>query len=148
MLGKVSTVQTKFIEDFFENYLLAFKSFEVEKLVGYYCLPCALNTPEQIVLLTSIEECNVEISKIFKQLQQEKTNEIHVERASYSQVTDKIIFVNVDWKFVNEQGEVFANFCAIYHLVEISSQLKIINVVSHEITNSLTLDTPLKLRNK
>ena len=115
----------------------------MKQVTSCYHLPCTLHTPEKIVLLTDSLVCEQELTKIFNQLQQENTQDIKVTKASYSVVNDNIILANIDWAFTDEQGQIFADFCAIYHLVLIADQLKIINVVSHDLSNSLSLDYPL-----
>jgi hypothetical protein len=51
--------------------------------------------------------------------------------------------VCIDWDFIDGQGQVFADFTAFYHVVDINDTLKIINVISHELESSLTLAKPL-----
>ena len=49
----------------------------------------------------------------------------------------------IDWDFIDGQGQVFADFTAIYHVLNDEGTLKIMNVISHELDSSLTLPEPL-----
>jgi len=138
-------VQTKKIVSLFKDYLAAFKSYDLAKVAACYHLPCTLHTPDKVVLLKNSKECLQEFSNIFTQLQQAKTSDIIARKASYSLVTKNLLFACVDWEFLDDQGEIFADFCAIYHLVLIDNELKIINVVSHDLSNSLSLEYPFML---
>ncbi len=136
---------TKDIVSLFKNYLAAFKRYDLDEVAKCYHLPCTLHTPDKVVLLKDSNTCKQEFDDIFTQLQQAKTSDIIARKASYSLVTQRLFLVSVDWEFIDEQGEIFADFCAVYHLVLVNGGLKIINVVSHELSNSLTLDNPFEL---
>lgn len=130
---------TQKIVSFFTNYITAFKTYDLVKVAACYHLPCTLHTPDKVVLLTEIKGCNQEFSDIFTQLQQAKTSDIMAKKASYSIITNDLMLVCIAWDFMDDQGEVFADFCAIYHLTQINDELKIINVVSHDLSNSIEL---------
>jgi len=140
------SVQTKKIVSLFNGYLAAFKHYDLEKVVECYHLPCTLHTPDKVVLLKNDKACEQEFNNIFTQLQQAKTSEIIAKKASYSLVAENLLFASIDWEFLDEQGEIFADFCAIYHLVLINDKLKIINVVSHDLSNSLALNFPFEIK--
>ncbi len=139
------TVQTKKIVSLFKGYLAAFKGYDLANVAMCYHTPCTLHTPDKVVLLKNTKECQQEFNNIFTQLQLAKTSDIIARKASYSLVTESLLFASIDWEFIDEQGEIFADFCAIYHLVLVETELKIINVVSHDLSNSLTLDYPFVL---
>ena len=138
-------LQTEKITVFLKKYLLAFKRYDLNKVVACYYLPCVLHTPDQIVLLRNDKACQQELTNIFNQLQQAKTSDIIASNTSYSVVTDNVFIVNVDWKFLDEHGEIFTDFCTIYHLILIDNKLKIMSVVSHELSNSQSFDYPFML---
>ncbi|MDO6489041.1 hypothetical protein Q4506_14990 [Colwellia sp. 4_MG-2023] len=138
-------MQTKKVTLFLKEYLSAFAHYDLNKAATAYYLPCTLHTPDQVVLVTDIKACQQELTKIFNQLQQAKTSDILIKKASYSLVTDHLFLMSVDWEFLDEKGEIFADFCAIYHLILVDNKLKIINVVSHDLSNSQTLDHPVML---
>jgi len=142
-----TSVKTQQIEALFERYLMAFKAYDLDGVVACYNLPCTLHTPDKIVLVNSIDNCKQEFNDIFTQLKQGNTAKIIARRASYLSITDNLSLACVDWDFINEQGEVFADFCAYYHMVESEDKqkLKIINVVSHELSNSLSLSIPFSI---
>lgn len=138
-------MQTKKIANLFKGYLSAFKTYDLDKVAACYHLPCTLNTPDKVVLLKNDEDCQQEFSDIITQLQQAKTSDIVARKASYSLVTENLFVVSIDWEFIDGQGEIFADFCAVYHLTVIYNTLKIISVVSHDLSNSLSLDYPFVL---
>lgn len=133
------------IEALFENYIAAFKSYDLNAVGACYHLPCTLHTPDNLVLVGNEIECQQEFSNIFTQLKQARTIDIIAKKASYQQVSNNLWLVSIDWDFLDSEMQVFADFCAVYHLIEVEGQLKIVNVVSHELTNSLTLTYPLEL---
>ena len=142
-------MQQQQIEHLFDNYLTAFKNYDLDAVVACYHLPCTLHTPDKIVLVNNDDDCRQEFADIFTQLKQASTSKIIARKASYLAVTEQLLLACVDWDFINEQSEVFADFCAYYHIVESSDEqkLKIINVVSHELSNSLLLAIPFSINN-
>ena len=138
-------MQAKKVVSLFKGYLDAFKTYDLGKVASCYHLPCTLHTPDKVVLLKDSKSCLQEFSDIFEQLQQAKTSDIIARKASYSLITENLLIASVDWEFIDGQGDIFADFCAIYHLVLIGDDLKIINVVSHDLSNSLSLDNPFEL---
>ena len=64
---------------------------------------------------------------------------IIVKKASYSRVTSEVLLVSIEWDFIDSQGAVFADFCATYHLIQIKDELKIISVVSHDLSSAIVL---------
>ena len=141
----VNTMLKKMITTLFKNYLTGFKAYQLEKVIACYHLPCTLHTPDKVVLLNKHNDCLQEFGDIFSQLQDANTQNIKAITASYTAITEQVILVSIDWAFIDNKNEVFADFCAIYHLIDIDGEYKIINVVSHELSNSLTLEQPLFL---
>ncbi len=138
-------VQTEKIVSLFNEYITAFKQYKLNDVVEYYHLPCTLHTPDKVVLLEKKAECIQELETIFSQLKQANIRDILAREASYSLVTDHVLLACIHWTFIDEQGETFADFCAIYHVILIGNQLKIINVVSHELDNLIVLNFPFEL---
>jgi len=135
-------VKTQQIETLFNQYLAAFSAYDLEAVVACYHLPCTLHTPDKIVLVNSIDDCRQEFNNIFTQLKQANTAKIMARQASYMSINDDLLLVCVDWTFIDDQGQVFADFCAYYHLSLLNStkqRLAIVNVVSHELSNSQLL---------
>ena len=58
-------------------------------------------------------------------------------------MSEQLYLVCIDWDFIDEHGQVFADFAAIYHVLDTEGVLKIVNVASHELDSSLTLAEPL-----
>ena len=138
-------VLTAKIISLFNAYLAAFKAHELNDVIACYHLPCTLHTPDKVVLLNNSQESQQEFNDIFSQLKQAKTANIIATNASYSVITDNVLLVSIDWAFIDEQENIFADFCAVYHLILINNEWKIFNVVSHELSNSLSLNFPINL---
>jgi len=135
-------VKTQQIENLFNQYLTAFSAYDLDAVVACYHIPCTLHTPDKIVLVNSIDECRQELNDIFIQLKQANTAKIVARSASYMSINDDLLLACVDWEFIDKQGQVFADFCAYYHIIIVNSakqELAIVNVVSHELVNSLSL---------
>lgn len=129
----------------FSKYLEGFKQFDLVSVVQCYHLPCTLATPDNLVLINNTTECEQEFNNIFTQLKQNCTSDIVAKKLSFQPVTDNLALVCIDWDFLDEKRQVFADFSAIYHVVEVEDELKIIQVVSHDLTNSLSLKTTFNL---
>lgn len=132
-------MHTDTITSFFTNYIRAFKAYDLSKVTACYHLPCTLHTPDNIVLLTDKKQCCHEFNNIFMQLQEVKTSDILVRKASYSTISNDLFLICLDLAFTDEQDRVFTDFCAIYHLARIDNEWGIVNVVSHELSNSIKL---------
>ena len=123
----------------FNQYVTAFKHYDLSQVSACYHLPCTLHTPDKVILLTELQQCKQVFGDIFSQLQQAKTSDIIVKKASYSRVTSEVLLVSIEWDFIDSQGAVFADFCATYHLIQIKDELKIISVVSHDLSSAIVL---------
>ena len=126
----------------FKDYQNGFVHCDIDEVSRCYHLPCTLNTPDKIVLLSSPADCLEEFGSIFSQLKEAKTSNIIAKKASFEQVSKQVYLVCIDWDFIDGQGQVFADFSAIYHVLDNEGTLKIINVISHELDNSLALAEP------
>lgn len=135
------------IEQLFGQYLAAFEAYDLDKVCACYHLPCTLSTPDRIVLLNDANQCKQEFGDIFVQLKQANTSKIITKKASYMQISDHLLLACVDWDFLDGNNQVFADFSAFYHISIVSTDsaettnqaLKIMNVVSHELSNSISL---------
>lgn len=133
---------TQQIESLFNCYLAAFSTYDLDAVVACYHIPCTLHTPEKIVLVNNIDDCRQELNDIFTQLKKANTAKIVARKASYTSINDDLLLACVDWRFIDEQEQVFADFCAYYHISVLNNSqqtLAIVNVVSHELSNSLSL---------
>lgn len=135
----------KKLEQLFQNYQLAFQQYNMKMVQGCYHLPCALHTPDKIAYLVNEDDFTKEFIDIFTVLKHANTTEIIATKASYTESIGNTLDVCIDWAFINDSGEVFADFTAFYHLIEFEQQLKIVSVVSHELNNSIELEHALKL---
>ncbi|TMM46512.1 hypothetical protein [Colwellia ponticola] len=127
----------------FKQYQKAFLAYDIDALSDCYHLPCTLNTPDKVVLLANLSDCHEEFTTIFTQLKQAKTSNIIAKQACFEKISKQVYLVCIDWDFIDGQGDVFADFTAIYHVLDDGGILKIINVISHELDSSLTLTEPL-----
>ena len=132
-------MKTKQIETLFEHYLVAFSHCDLDAVVACYHIPCTLHTPDNMVLVKNIDDCRQALNEIFIQLKQANTTKIVARNASYMSINDNLLLACVDWDFIDDQGQVFADFCAVYHITLLENEWKIINVVSHELSNSINL---------
>lgn len=131
------------LKQLFKHYQKAFLHYDIDALSCCYHLPCTLNTPDKIVLLSNLSDCHEEFDTVFTQLKQAKTSDIIAKQACFEQISKQLYLVCIDWDFIDGQGQVFADFTAIYHVLDNEGVLKIINVTSHELDSSLTLTAPL-----
>lgn len=131
------------LQQLFQQYQQAFMGYDLVEVANCYHLPCTLNTPDKVVLLTTPQECQQEFSEIFAQLQQMETSDIIAKKAVYSKVSEQVYLVCIDWDFIDGQGQVFADFAAIYHVLDTKDSMRIINVISHDLDSSLTLPESL-----
>ena len=135
-------MKTKQIETLFEHYLVALSHYDLDAVVACYHIPCTLHTPDKMVLVKNIDDCRQALNEIFIQLKQANTAKIVARNASYMSINDNLLLACVDWDFIDDQGQVFADFCAYYHISILDGpeqKLSIVNVVSHELSNSLPL---------
>jgi len=131
------------LQQLFKQYQNSFINYELDEVSRCYHLPCTLNTPDKIVLLSSLADCQTEFGSIFTQLKEANTSNVIAKKASFEQMSEQLYLVCIDWDFIDGQGQVFADFAAIYHVLDTGDALKIVNVVSHELESSLTLTEPL-----
>lgn len=138
-------MQTKKLQTFFSFYLKGFLQYDLQAVRNCYQWPCTLNTPDKCVYVANSSELEDELSDIFAQLKQAGTKSIQALKASYSALDDNLLLVCVDWQFIDSNNQVFTDFSAIYHLLVTEQQLKIVNVISHELSNSITLTNPFSI---
>ena len=131
----------------FQDYISAFQQYDLAAVQQCYQLPCTLHTPDKIAYLANNAHFEQEFIDIFTVLQHAKTKKILVTKASYSLSVDDAIDVCIDWAFVDDENETFADFCAFYHLVKVKQQYKIVSVVSHDLSNSIELLQDLAIIN-
>ncbi|GAA6204477.1 hypothetical protein [Thalassotalea sp. SU-HH00458] len=127
------------LENLFQQYLTAFKYYDLTKLKQCYQLPCVLHTPDKVAYLADDRAFEQEFLAIFTMLQQAKVSDINMTKATYSKSVNNAVDVCISWVFIDENGEVFADFCAFYHITKIVEEFKIMSVVSHELSNSIAL---------
>ncbi|MEW6982004.1 hypothetical protein AAD001_05065 [Colwelliaceae bacterium 6471] len=129
----------------FQDYLTAFKRYDLDAVFKCYHLPCTLQTPDKVLQINHSQEFEHAFNDIFEQLRQAKTKDVFATCASYLSLNDNIALVCIDWAFIDQKDEVFADFCAIYHVVVMDDGVKIINVVSHDLSNSIKLTHSLDI---
>ncbi|MEW6992018.1 hypothetical protein AADZ91_15220 [Colwelliaceae bacterium 6441] len=142
------TMNEQALISLFQTYIAAFKQYDLAVLQKCYAMPCSLHTPEKIAYLASEHDFEQEFIDIFTVLQHANTQEIQITKASYDQSIHGLINVCIDWAFIDDSGEVFADFCAFYQLVDVKLGYKIVSVVSHELSNSVALKNDLIITQK
>ncbi|WDE03243.1 hypothetical protein SG34_017780 [Thalassomonas viridans] len=132
-------MQTEKLQTFFQSYLKGFLDFDFQAVQKCYQWPCTLNTPDKCVYIENLDDLAGEFNDIFSQLKQADTRDIRALKASFTPLNESLLLACVDWQFLNSKGEVFTDFSAIYHLQLAGGELKIINVISHDLSNSIAL---------
>ena len=141
----LTTELTTQLQILFKQYITAFKHYDLDDAASRYFLPCTLNTPDNVMLLSNEQQIKQALNKIFEQLKQAKTTEILVKNSSYTQLTAELVLVCIEWCFIDNEQRVFSDFSAFYHLIIVDGQWKIVNVTSHELENSQQLAKPFEL---
>ena len=129
----------------FKDYIAAFEQYNSSAARACYHLPCTLHTPDKIAYLSDRENFDKEFEEIFIVLKHANTKKIIPIAASYNNSSHSSVDICVDWAFIDDKDEVFADFTAFFHVIEIAEQFKIVSVVSHDLTNSVELEFPLTL---
>lgn len=133
------------LKKLFQDYIFAFKQYDLAAVQLCYHLPCSLHTPDKIAYLDNSLKFEKEFNEIFTVLKQANTQKIIATKASFNRLENNTVDVCIDWAFIDGKGEVFTDFCAFYHVQEFDSEYKIVSVVSHQLTNSITLPIDLVL---
>jgi hypothetical protein len=140
-------MKNKQLDKLFQAYILAFKGYDLLTVKQCYQLPCTLHTPDKIAYLTNDVSFKQEFDDIFTVLRHANTQNIIATKATYSLGVLDTIDVCIDWAFIDDKNEVFADFCAFYHLVKVEEKYKITSVVSHDLSNSVSLKCDLAITN-
>ncbi|MGB1261597.1 MAG: hypothetical protein ACPG52_01700 [Cognaticolwellia sp.] len=133
------------IEQLFQRNLKAFQQQNMADIRACYQLPCMLHTPDKVVLIDSDTVFEREFLEIFTVLSHAKVKRFNVLKASFSELSEKLILVCVDWQLIGTNEEVFTDFSAFYHLVLDTDGWKIFNVVSQELSQSVSLSVPFNI---
>lgn len=127
------------VKAFIQHYIDALAVYDVVLIRDYYHLPCTLSTPDNVVLLLDDVLFEQEFNKIFNQLKEAKIASFKVLNTSYQLVSEHLLLLNIDWQFIQSDGNLFTEFSAIYHIVIIEKKLKIVSVISQDINQGLSL---------
>ena len=109
-------------------------------------MPCTLNTPDEVVLLKDKAAFAQQFNDIFLLLKNENVCAFKALNSSYQAINDTLILVNVDWQFFDDKNALFTEFSAVYHIVLENYHYKIFNVISQDISQSLTLEHSFSLK--
>jgi len=131
------------LQQLFSRYNQAFKTQSITEVLSCYQFPCTLITPDRIVLLANDEEAEQEFKQIFLGIDEASITSFKSLEASYAQISSDIVAVNVHWQFFASNDTIIADFYALYHILKSGitkseQQLKIFQVISHEVESSLT----------
>ncbi len=133
------------LQTLFKDYFQAFITKDVDKVLACYQLPCTLATPDRLLFLADEKQAKHEFLQIFSWLTQAEVEHIEAGSASYTLLNDSVVLVNIYWFFLDQNKQVIADFAALYHVIKMNDQLKIFQVISHEIESSIQLPFPLTL---
>ncbi len=129
----------------FKDYISAFEQYNFTAARACYHLPCTLHTPDKIAYLSDSESFDKEFEEIFVVLKHAKTKKIIPTAASFNNSANSSVDICVDWAFIDDNDEIFADFTAFFHVIKIADKFKIVSVVSHDLTNSIELEFSLTL---
>ena len=138
----------KEIEQLFTHYIHAFQLRNIESIKMCYQLPCTLHTPDKIVLIENDIDFEGEFLDIFAVLNHAQITRFMPLKASFSVLSEQLVLACVDWQFIGENEQVFTDFTACYHIALNSEDWKIFNVVSQDLSQSLTLETAFNISDK
>jgi hypothetical protein len=133
------------IEQFFQRYVKAFEQQDMIATKACYQLPCTLHTPDKAILISNQGEFDSEFADIFTVLSHANIVTFKTLKASYSVISAELILACIDWQFVDSNAQVFTDFSAFYHLSLFDEQWKIVNVVSQELSQSISLSIPFNI---
>jgi hypothetical protein len=133
------------ITTLFNHYLKAFIDYDIEQVRECYHLPCTLHTPDKAVLIENDNQFDIAFLEIFKGLKEADTQKVTPLKSSYSKIGADLFLVCIDWAFSDNNNKVFADFSAFYYVNTVHGQLKIFNVASHDLNNTLSLMTSFSL---
>jgi len=133
------------VEALFNNFKEGINHLDLVKVVDCYHLPCTLNTPDKMSLISTKTELETEINSLFTQLTHECFFRFELSNTSYMKLTDELIFASIDWVFFDDNHQIFSEFSAFYHLTIKGKKLKIFNASSHQINNGQKLSMPFVL---
>ena len=127
------------IERLFSAYLAAFNKANIGAMRNCYALPCTLSTPDELKLIDNDSGFEQAFIDIFQQLQSAQVTKIKASKASFTELNNSLVSAVVDWQFYNNNQQLFTEFTALYQIAKIDGCWAIINVVSHDIGQSVKL---------
>ena len=125
------------LSNFINQYTHCFKTYDLNALKNHYKLGCTLSTPDKLVLIETETDFACEFEQIFTQLKAANTANFLFSNISYTRLNTSTIVLGGTWVFSNNLKEAFAEFYACYHLIKENEKIKIISVVSHDISNAI-----------
>jgi len=120
------------ITNLFTSYLAAFKRADKAALSNAYFLPCSLSTPTEVKFIRQKVELDEVITEILMQIEQSQTQNIDICSLSYEQLNTNQYIACAHWQFKNHDKQVFADFCAFYHIEIKQDKVAFRHVISHE----------------
>lgn len=129
----------------FAGYIRAFSTMDMQAVRLCYVLPCTLNTPDKLVLLSNEENFTQEFQQIFSLIRNENISAFKVSNASFDEIAENLVVAAIDWQFLDQANNLFTEFTAIYHLTKVAENFKIINVISQDISQSIELSQSLNI---
>ena len=131
---------------FFQHYVSAFTAQHTETLVNCYQIPCTLSSPDNVVLISTEKQLIETLVDANSQINQANIAGVKLLDSSYQSLSDDLFLVNIGWQLLTQDNQVYTEFCAIYYVAVINNKLKIININSQELSQSLNLANTLTLK--
>ena len=136
------------IEQLFQRYLTAFHQQNMLDMRSCYQLPCILHTPDKVELMADNNSFEQAFLDIFTVLSHAQIKRFIALKASFSVLSEHLLIACVDWQFIDAKGDVFTDFSAFYHIALNDEQWQIFNVVSQELSQSITLNDTFDIIDK
>lgn len=136
---------TQHIQTLLTRFHNGIKAFDFDVIKQCYHLPCTINTPDSMTLVTTGKELETEFLGIFEQLKNEGLASFTCSNTRYSPINDTLFLAEIDWQFIDVNKVIFSEFAAFYHIQFIEEQFKIVNATSHHISNKQQLLMPFSL---
>ena len=130
---------------FFNQYLQAFAQLSIPQVRTCYQLPCTLSSPDNVILLADENSFTNEFSNIYTMLKTEHINGFKASNMMFDKINEQTYVVSIDWQFLTETNNLFAEFKAIYHLTFEQQRFKIFNVISQDIGQKISLSQAFTL---
>lgn len=104
------------IINLFLTCLSSFRAVDSLSIKEVYALPCTLSTPTEFKFIRLQRELDEVITEIMEQLTTAQMEQVRICALSYESLVENQYIACAHWQFETENKQVFADFCAFYHI--------------------------------